>query len=381
MKQPRPLSLRALSIGVAAVLLGAAALAVPPPASAQDINADLQRLQRDLADLQRYVYSGQGGAVGQPLSGGATAADGAPIPSDVAGRLQVQIQNMENRLREMTGRFEELQFEITKMSRRLDTALGDIDYRLTQLEGGTPTARAPGSTSRVGVGTSGQGGATQVIPTETVGGTTVISSEGTSVTSSGGTLGTLIFDEQGNVTGLAVDPGATTGSGPVGQSGQVGEAPPPVVVEQAGAIEGADVASAAESAPAELPQGAKPLYDHSLALMRRGEYDQAEASLRVFLDRHPEDDLVSAALYWLGETHYVRDSYRDAAFSFVDVYSKYPKSSKAPDSLLKLGMSLHALGNVNEACTAFATLKTEYPDARRAVLKLAEDRAAQYGCP
>lgn len=358
--------------------LGLAILAAPPLASAQDLGTDIKRLQRDLADLQRYVYSGQGGAVGQPLSGAAsTAADGEPIPSDVAGRLQIQIQNMETRLREMTGRFEELQFQITKLDRQLETALGDIDYRLTQLEGGTPTARAPAAS---GQGTA-QSSATQVIPTDSAaGGTTVISSEGTSVTSSGGTLGTLIFDDQGNVTGLAVDPNATTGSGPVGQSGSGAEAPPPVAVQQTGSVQGADVASASETAPEELPQGAKPLYDHSLALMRRGDYDDAEAALRVFLDRHSDSDLVSAALYWLGETHYVRDAYRDAAFSFVDVYSKYPKSSKAPDSLLKLGMSLHALGNAKEACTAFETLRKEYPNARRAVLKLAEDRAAQYGC-
>ena len=154
----------------------------------------------------------------------------------------------------------------------------------------------------------------------------------------------------------------------------------PKAAPVSGPVQGSDLSTASQSASASLPTEPQALYDYSLGLMRQGDYAGAESALKVFLDKHSDSPLVSSALYWLGETYYVRDNYRDAAFSFVDVYSKHPKSNKAPDSLLKLGMSLFALGNKSEACTAFQTLKKDYPDARRAVLKLAEDRSAQYGC-
>ena len=44
--------------------------------------------------------------------------------------------------------------------------------------------------------------------------------------------------------------------------------------------------------------------------------------------------------------------YQNAAFAFAEGY-QYPKNGKAPDSLLKLGMSLSRMGKRKEACTAF----------------------------
>lgn len=369
----------ALAVLLIGLALGAA------PAAAQDLAREIQNIKRDLADLQRYIYNGQSGA---PPNIGAPAAEAADVSGDAAARLQVRLQDLEGRLRDMTGKLEETQFKTRQLEQRLDTALADIDYRLTVLEGGDPTAKRPGGgTSGATASTGGQ--AQQLIPVPGQAssgggqGTTVISSQGTQQGGTqqpqGGTLGTLIVDAQGNIIGGKPNPGATVGSGPVSQSGDSSAPPPaPATVQAPAPVEGGDLASANTST--ELPEGAQPLYDYSLGLMRQGQYADAENALRVFLDRHSDSNLVGAALYWLGETHYVRENYRDAAFAFVDVYGKHKTSPKAPDSLLKLGMSLNALGNTKEACTAFATLQSEFPNARRAVLKLAEERAAQYGC-
>ncbi len=377
----------ALIFGFAACVVGLVALQPSGSAKAQDMTRELQNIKRDLADLQRYVYQGQTGTAPTPLTPG--ASDTSSEGSASTAQLQVRIQQLEHSLRESNGKVEEVQFRLRQLDQRLETALADIDYRLTELEGGTPAPRSQSGTQSSNGRTATAGSTGQAQPIIPVPGssTTVISSEGsqgpgsTAQPSGAGTLGTLIVDAQGNVIGGRPSLSATQGSTPLPTSGaSSGASSAPRTAPTAGPVDGGDLASASQADTGNLPTEPQALYDHSLGLLRQGDYNGAESALKVFLDQNSNSSLVSSALYWLGETYYVRDNYRDAAFSFVDVYSKYPKSAKAPDSLLKLGMSLHALGNKGEACTAFATLRKDYPDARRAVLKLAEDRGAQYGC-
>ena len=54
--------------------------------------------------------------------------------------------------------------------------------------------------------------------------------------------------------------------------------------------------------------------------------------------------LAGNAQYWLGETHYVRRDYKAAATAFLNGYTTFENSPKAPDSLLKLGMTLVVMG-------------------------------------
>ncbi len=383
--------------GAVCALAVAVTVAASAPAAAQSLTSELERLRRELSDLQRYVYSGSTSP--PPGAAAASSGTGGELSGDVAARLQIQIQNLERSLQETTGQIEETAFRIRQMEQRLETALGDIEFRLNALEGGAPATSSSGlqsSTQQSATG-SASSAAQQIIPVPGASsGTTVISSEGASQSASqqgasqggaatglgGGSLGTLIVDGSGNIVGSTVSNTATQGSGQpqTAASGTVDTTPQ--AAPTTSSVEGSslDQAGGAAAQSASLPEDPQGLYDHSLGLMRQAEYADAEASLRVFLDRYPDNQLVGAALYWLGETHYVRQDYREAAFAFVDVYSKYPGSNKAPDSLLKLGMSLQALGNTAEACTAFSTLQSEYPDARRAVIRLAEERAAEYGC-
>jgi tol-pal system protein YbgF len=375
---------QAVVVGLVLAVAGLASV----PAQAQDVARELQNLKRDLATLQRYVYNGKSGPV-PTLSEDTASSAGAGLPSDAAAQIQIKLQEMERQLRVSTGKLEETEFKLRQLDQRLNTALSDIDYRLTKLEGGNPDApQQTGSLSGNASASSNQ--PQQIIPVPGQSSTTVISSEGSqgpgastenTTASKPGTLGTLIVDGQGNVIGGQASASATQGSSPMSVSGSNTTTPSvPQAAPSTGPIAGSDLSTVSQADTASLPTEPQALYDYSLGLMRQGDYAGAESALKVFLDKHSDSPLVSSAIYWLGETYYVRDNYRDAAFSFVDVYSKHPKSNKAPDSLLKLGMSLFALGNKSEACTAFQTLKSDYPDARRAVLKLAEDRSAQYGC-
>ena len=42
--------------------------------------------------------------------------------------------------------------------------------------------------------------------------------------------------------------------------------------------------------------------------------------------------------------------YSDAATAYLDGYQNYPKSKKAPDNLLKLGITMVQLGEKDQGC-------------------------------
>jgi tol-pal system protein YbgF len=83
--------------------------------------------------------------------------------------------------------------------------------------------------------------------------------------------------------------------------------------------------------------------------------------------------MVADSQYWLGESFFQRQLYRDAAESFLAVTTKFDKSAKAPDSLLRLGQSLAALKEKEAACAALGEVTRKYPRASSGV-KAAVDR-------
>ena len=138
-------------------------------------------------------------------------------------------------------------------------------------------------------------------------------------------------------------------------------------------------APAAETAA--LPNGtAQEQYMHAFGLLRQGKYDVASAELRQFLEQHGDDKLASNARYWLGETYYVRGSFVEAAETFLEGYQNDPKGPKAPDALLKLGMSLSSLGKKSEACAAFQKLRSDYPEAPAGLKSTLQRESQKNGC-
>jgi tol-pal system protein YbgF len=121
------------------------------------------------------------------------------------------------------------------------------------------------------------------------------------------------------------------------------------------------------------------LYELSYESLLRKRYGEAEAGFRTFVQKHPEHDLAGNAEFWLGETYYVQSNYNAAAQAFLTGYQSYPKNRKAPDNLLKLGMSLKQLGQKDQACTAFATIEAKFPKAME-TRKRAQDESQKAGC-
>ena len=111
-----------------------------------------------------------------------------------------------------------------------------------------------------------------------------------------------------------------------------------------------------------LPAGSeKQQYSYAQKLVTKGQYAKAELALAAFLKRYPKAQLAGNAQYWLGQTYYVRKMYTKATRAFLEGYNNYPKSPKAAAFLLKIGMSLNAMGEKADACDAYRELASRFP--------------------
>jgi tol-pal system protein YbgF len=143
------------------------------------------------------------------------------------------------------------------------------------------------------------------------------------------------------------------------------------------------VQQAAVVPPQTLPNGTPTeQYERALSLLTiTANYDNAEQAFRRFLEQNQGHPLAANAQYWLGETFYVRKNFAEAAAAFIEGYTRYPEGSKAPDNLLKLGMSLAALDNKDDACASLGELYERFPNADPRLIRQADQEKAKLDCP
>lgn len=311
---------------LAALLLPASA-----PAQAQDLaplNDRVQRLERSVNDLKAHVLGGR------PMPAGTQT----PAPSAAAGgdSASLKVQALEEEVRSLTNRIEEIDFTVRRLNDRMDKLVADIDFRLTSIE----RNMAAGGPQPAAGATPGE------------------DSDGAN-SSMGGAQGPRNL---GTVSPEAVE-----------------RIPRPEAGAESGAAETAAVAKppAGTAAAAGTPREE---YEAAFGLLRSKRFGEAEDAFTAFLQRHPDDELAGNAQYWLGETYYVQQDYEQAASAFLEGYKKYRGSSKAPDNLLKLGMTLTKLNQNKDACAVFDELGDRYPDAPRTITRRAEIERKKAGC-
>ena len=121
-------------------------------------------------------------------------------------------------------------------------------------------------------------------------------------------------------------------------------------------------------------------YDKAFGLLRQANYDDAERAFKSFIDKHGNDKMIDNAKYWYAETYYVRGKFNDSAIAFADAFQQNPKGTKAPDSLLKLAMSLGAMDKTADACGALDALKAKYPNAPATIKARADQERSRMKC-
>lgn len=309
---------------LAVLPLAAGALLIDPILSerleAQTTQAELGSLVDRISQVERGLKDVERAVYGGSRSRGAgVTGQVAGLDSTTAGNLMTRIDELEGEVRQLTGQVEQIGYRLNQLNEQFQKFSGETDARLKALEGGAPVAQNSGAAPAQ----SAQSG--QVQP------------------------GTPVSGNSANGAGPA--PGPTT----------LGKIP-------------------AGSAQAK-PQGTyQDQYNTAIGFLRQQDYPRAEAALKRFLTDHGETDLGGPAMYWLGEVYFVQGKYADAAQTFLDTLKKYPQNPKAPDAMLKLGMSLGALKQVKEACLAFKDLPKKYPNASQTIQQRAKVEAERAGC-
>jgi tol-pal system protein YbgF len=174
----------------------------------------------------------------------------------------------------------------------------------------------------------------------------------------------------------APPPMADVGAPPAAEAPASDLGAPPGYLVHPGAKPGAPPPIAPPAA-AQTPQQQ---YDYALGLLKKQDYDGANSAFQSFIAQHANDPLAGNATYWLGQIPFAQGEYDKAAVLFLDVYQKYPKSVKAPESLLKVGLSMSNLGKKKEACAAIHRFISEYPDSGLDLRRQADAEKKKLGC-
>ncbi|MGH6799285.1 MAG: tol-pal system protein YbgF, partial [Roseiarcus sp.] len=272
-------------------------------------------------------------------------------PDDAAG-LVVRVNRLEEELRQANGRIEELQNAQRRLEAQLQKFRQDVEFRLGDRSRGAPpesdVAEAPLAPDQPGVPQR---------PRKSD-----------------------AFDPNAdpNAPGAPRPLGTTPPSAPLvreapaaGPPLELGKGPPPAPPASGPTIVGSGVA---------MLDQPREQFNAALQAFQAGQYPEAEVGFKAFLAANPAHRLTPDAIFYIGETYLERSRPREAAEQYLKVTTDYSKSQRAPESMVRLGQTLAALGNSEQACATLTEFGKRYPAASASVKKLAEHESARDHC-
>ena len=285
----------------------------------QGIVDQIQILTKDLKTIEKAVYQ-----KADIISSSSSSAQSTGLNEDILTKHLLKLNEIEDQFRELTNKFEEVNFKLDKLSTRVTKIQSDAQLRFSDLENGTGSA--PKKQQAVLPGSS-------------------------------------------KPQDFGATPGYQTSNLPKEQSINSIESAQTVITEEP---------EKKESLLPDKPAGEQ--YEFAVSFMKIGDYETAEFALKEFIEKNKDHDLAGNAQYWYGETFRIRQLYSDAATAYLDGYQNYPKSTKAPDNLLKLGITMVQLGEKEQGCTMISGIKKQYPKASKSVLQKAQYEQKKYKC-
>jgi tol-pal system protein YbgF len=343
---------------------------------------------------------------GEPPAQSRTAPQPQPqgrVAQSDPGDMTVRLDRLEGALRQLTGTIEQLQYRNQQLELQLKRMQDDTEYRFQQMGGKSGSVPPPsqGAPRTPGMAPSVAPGAipSSPPPSTAPGRRSDVFDPGQHPDAPGAprTLGNqaaIAAPEPGQDNGPPVGaPGGRAAGAPLDLSTMAGNdpapsqtgapppmAPPPATVASAAPMplpasqNAAPPPQARNVAPggrqlATLPPSATPqdAYDMAYGYVLHKDYALAEQAFRDFVGKYPNERLVPDAQYWLGESLFQQQRYRDAAESFLGVSTKFERAGKAPDALLRLGQSLAAMNQKEAACATLAEIGRKYPRASAGV--------------
>jgi tol-pal system protein YbgF len=312
----------------------------------------------------------------QQPQGDQRQADQPRVAQADPGDLSVRLDRMESALRQLTGTLEQLQYRNQQLEMQLKRMQDDTEYRFQQLgsKGGPPAGAQPRAMSpQTPVNAPPSitpGSRSDVFNPEqhpnAPGAPRVLGNEAAGAPLQNADNEPPVGAPGGRAPGAPLDLSTLAGNAP---------AQPEVPMANAAPMTPSQLpppprdTSATGEQLATLPPSATPKdeYDMAYGYVLHKDYALAEQAFRDFLRKHPDEKLVPDAQYWLGESLFQRQRYRDAAESFLAVSTKFEKSGKAPDALLRLGQSLAAMNQKEAACATLAEVGRKFPRASASV--------------
>ena len=290
----------------------------------------------------------------------------ADIPGGAAGdpnqtaELVLRVNQLEEELRQASGRIEELENAEHRLETELQKFRQDVEYRFGDRSEGAPpapdVAEAPQSPGEPAAPARPRKSSDAFDP-----------------------------DADPNAPGAPRPLGTTPPSAPLvreapgaaaGQPLELGKAPAPESSKGPPPPSGPTIVG---SGVAMLDQP-REQFNAALQAFQAGQYPEAEAGFKAFLAANPSHRMSADAIFYIGETYLQRSRPREAAEQYLKVTTDYSKSSRAPESMVRLGQTLAALGNNEQACATLTEFGKRYPAASASVKKLAEHESAKDHC-
>jgi tol-pal system protein YbgF len=278
-----------------------------------------------------------------------------PVHAQDAAEIMIRLDRLEAANRQLTGQIEESRNQVRRLEDQMRRMQSDVDFRFQDLQGGKGGAKpAAGSNKRSDAFDPGAQPQAPGAPQQ-------LGSTGT-LPQAGGpgrserSVADIIAEEPGS---RQRGPGEPM---PLGNGGQGRMAAPQV---------------------ASLPGGgAGPQDELSLAkgFLQRGDYELAEGQYREFIRTYPRDRMVPEAQFGLAETFFLRQRYQEAAEQYLNLATQHPNASLAPDGLLKLAMSLRAIGETKQACGTLGEINRKYPKSTVALKNAVEREQKRSRC-
>lgn len=259
-----------------------------------------------------------------------------------AAQTDPRVTQLEEQVRQLTGTIEELNFQILQMQDLIRRMQEDNELRFQEIEGRRSDAGgAERPSDNATTAPDGNGGTLNAEVPRIEDGARVPGAPPRD-------FGTITFDADGNATGAGI------------------------VEQQDG-----------DTAVASIPpggDGADELYRNSYEFILSGDYGTAEAGFRELIERYPSGEHAADAHFWLGEALLAQERPREAAEVFLTASRNFPQARTAPDTLLKLGVSMAALGQRDVACATYGEVEQRFPQATDALKERIRQEQALASC-